>query len=71
MHLPPSSSPPPVGSGGPRKSPKVGQTHLVRDFDKKAESLGRLEEQPAGDVLTEVLGLGAGLHLKSLGVALT
>jgi hypothetical protein len=58
-------------SWGPSKSPKDGQTHLICDFDKKAESLGRLEQQPAGDVLAEVLGLGAGLHLKSLGVAHT
>lgn len=55
----------------PQQVSKDGQTHLICDFDKKAESLGRLEEQPAGDVLAEVLGLGAGLHLKSLGVAHT
>lgn len=61
----------PTVSWDPSKSRKDGQTHLVCDFDKKAESLGGLEKQPAGDVLAEILGLGAGLHLKSLRVALT
>lgn len=42
-------------------------THLVCNFDKEAESLRGLEKQPGGDVLAEVFGLGAGLHLKGLG----
>lgn len=42
-------------------------THLVCNFDKEAESIGGLEEQPGGDALAEVLGLGAGLHLEGLG----
>lgn len=42
-------------------------THLVCNFDKEAESLGGLEEQAGSDVLAEVLGLGAGLHLEGLG----
>ena len=41
-------------------------THLICNFDKEAESLGGLEEQPGGNVLAEVLGLGAGLHLEGL-----
>ena len=41
-------------------------THLICNFDKEAESLGGLEEQPASDVLAEVLGLGARLHLEGL-----
>ena len=41
-------------------------TYLIYNFDKEAESLGGLEEQPGGDILAEVLGLGAGLHLKGL-----
>ena len=40
--------------------------HLVRDFDKQAEALRGLEQEPVSDVLTEVLGLGARLHFKSL-----
>lgn len=42
-------------------------THLVCNFDKEAESLGGLEEQPSSNVLAEVLGLSAGLHLEGLG----
>lgn len=42
-------------------------THLVCNFDKEAEALRGLEEQPGGDVLAEVLGLGARLHLEGLG----
>lgn len=42
-------------------------THLVCNFDKEAEALRGLEEQPGGNVLAEVLGLGAGLHLEGLG----
>lgn len=42
-------------------------THLVCNFDKEAESLGGLEEQPSGNVLAEVFGLSAGLHLEGLG----
>lgn len=41
-------------------------THLVRDFDEEAEAFGGLQEQPVGDVLAEILGFCAGLHLKCL-----
>lgn len=41
-------------------------THLVGDFDKEAEALRGLQEQPIGDVLAEVLGFRAGFHLKCL-----
>lgn len=50
-------------------SRQAAPTHLVCNFDKEAESLGGLEEQPGGNVLAEVLGLGAGLHLEGLGMA--
>lgn len=48
-------------------SRQAAPTHLVCNFDKEAESLGGLEEQPGSNVLAEVLGLGAGLHLEGLG----
>lgn len=41
---------------------------LVCDLHKEAEALSRLEEQPAGDVLAELLGFGAGVHLEGLQV---
>lgn len=34
-------------------------THLVGDLDEQAETLWGLEQEPVGNVLTEVLGLGA------------
>lgn len=42
--------------------------NLVCDLDKEAEAFRRLEEQPLGDVLAELLGLGAGVHLEGLQV---
>lgn len=41
-------------------------SHLVGDLDEQAEAFGGLEQKPVGDVLTEVLGLGARLHFESL-----
>lgn len=41
-------------------------THLVRDFDKEAETLRGLQKQPVGDILAEVLGFRAGFHFKCL-----
>lgn len=40
--------------------------YLVSDLDEEAESLGGLQHQPSRNIVTEVLRLGARLHLKHL-----
>ena len=47
-----------------RKKPTV--SYLVRDLDEQTEALWGFEQQTTRDVQTEVLGFGAGLHLKCL-----
>lgn len=57
-----------VGCAGYLRATSASEwvTHLVGDFDKEAEALRGLQEQPVGDVLAEVLGFRAGFHLKCL-----